>query len=45
MFGFYREEPLWKGSPVPGLESSGLGVGYARQGLGDAGRTWRPNLL
>lgn len=28
-----------------GLESSGLGAGYARLGLKDAGRTGRPGLL
>ena len=32
MSGLYREEPL-------GAESSGLGAGYAREGLRDAGRT------
>jgi hypothetical protein len=45
MFGLYREEPLGKGSPAHGLESSGLGPMCVRQGLRDAGRTCRPSSL
>jgi hypothetical protein len=29
MSGLYREEQLGEGQPAPGLESSGLGAGYA----------------
>ena len=36
----YIGRDLWRK-----LESSGLGAGYAREGLRDAGRTWRPGLL
>lgn len=37
---------LWgKGSLAPGLESSGLRVGYVRQGPRGTGRTWAPGLL
>jgi hypothetical protein len=36
----YIGKSFWgKGSPEPGLESSGLGAGQARRGLRDAGRT------
>lgn len=44
--GGARGESLWgKGSPIRGLERSGLGVGCARSGPRDAGRTWKPGLV
>lgn len=45
MSGLYWEEPSGKSSPNPRLESLGLGVGYARWRLRNAGRTWSPGLL
>ena len=39
--GLNREEPLGEGQPRPWVGKFRLGAGYARQGLRDAGRTWR----
>ena len=44
MSGPFREEAWAYGSPAFGLDSSRVGPGYAREGLRDAGRTWRPGL-
>jgi hypothetical protein len=42
----YIGKSLWgKGSLAPEPECSGLGAGYSRSGLKDAGRTWRSGLL
>lgn len=45
IFGLYRKELMGWRNLYPWLENPALRVRYARLGLKDAGRIWKPSLL